>query len=109
MELATQHPIGDVIATGKTRTILVDDQLVFRLGLRFFLSDAMPELCIVGEATSGAEGLSLAQQLEPDLAMLDGSLPDMAADAMVARFRRALPSCRVVVLANVLDPVVLGE
>jgi NarL family two-component system response regulator LiaR len=109
MELATQNPIGDVTATGKTRTILVDDQLVFRLGLRFFLSDAMPELSIVGEATSAGEGLSLAQQLEPDLALLDGSLPDMAADAVVGRFRRAHPDCRVVVLANVLDPVVLGE
>jgi DNA-binding NarL/FixJ family response regulator len=109
MELTVEKPIGEVVGTGKTRAILVDDQLVFRLGLRFFLSDAVPEVSVVGEATSAAEGLGLAERLEPDLALLDGSLPDMAADAMVARFRRALPMCRLVVLANVLDPVALGE
>jgi len=109
MDLVREDRTAEATAARKTRAILVDDQLVFRLGLRFFLSDAMPELTIVGEAASAAEGLSLAQQLAPDLALIDGSLPDLAADTLVGRLGRALPNCRLVVLANVLDPVAMGE
>jgi len=95
-------------AGGKTRAILVDDQLVFRLGLRFFLSHAVPEIVILGEGDSAAEGLRLADRVRPDLALLDASLPDSSAEELVAELRQMVPHCRLMVLANIPDTATLA-
>jgi len=87
----------------RTRAILVDDQLVFRLGLRLFLSRALPEVVIMGEADSAAEGIALAERVRPDLAFLDASLPDTPVAEMVRHLLGVAPHCRVVVLANLPD------
>jgi two-component system response regulator NreC len=58
------------------RILLVDDHAVVRAGLRMLL-DADPELTIVGEAQDGAEGLRLTRELQPDVVLMDVSMPDM--------------------------------
>ena len=58
------------------RILLVDDHAVVRGGLKMLLA-ADPELEIVGEAETGAEGMRLAEQLRPDVILMDISMPDM--------------------------------
>ncbi len=53
------------------RILLVDDHSVVRKGLRTFLSYD-PELEVVGEAADGAEALSKARELKPDVVVMDG-------------------------------------
>jgi two-component system response regulator NreC len=60
----------------QTRILLVDDHAVVRGGLKMLLA-ADPELEIVGEAESGAEGVRLAASLQPDVVLMDISMPDM--------------------------------
>ena len=59
------------------RVLLADDHAVLRSGLRLLLT-SQNEFEVVGEASSGIETLSLAEQLQPDLILLDLSMPAIA-------------------------------
>jgi two-component system, NarL family, response regulator LiaR len=84
------------------RVLLVDDHTVVRKGLRTFLSyDA--ELEVVGEAADGAEALTLAQALTPDVVLMDLLMPGMDGIAATAAIRRALPETEVLALTSVLE------
>lgn len=91
----TQH--GD----HEVRAIIIDDQLVFRLGLRSYLERAMPEVTIVGETGSTEEGIALAQETTPDLVLLGASLEDHETCGALRELREAAPESRVVLLSNV--------
>src|SRR5690349_1600154 len=56
--------------------LLIDDHRVVRQGVRAFLS-TQPDLLVVGEAESGAEGVRLAAQFVPDIALMDLVMPGM--------------------------------
>ena len=86
------------------RATIIDDQLVFRMGLRLYLSEAMPEVQVVGEAESVAAGVSLAEREAPDLILMDGLLGDARVDEALGELRAKRPDCRIVVLANYPDP-----
>jgi two-component system, NarL family, response regulator NreC len=60
----------------QARILLVDDHLVLRSGLRMLLA-ADPEIEIVGEAETGAQGIRLTDELRPDVVLMDISMPDM--------------------------------
>jgi len=84
------------------RVLLVDDHSVVRKGLRTFLAyDA--ELDVVGEAADGAEALSLAQELKPDVVLMDLLMPGMDGIAATAAIRRSLPETEVLALTSVLE------
>lgn len=78
------------------RLLLVDDHAVVRVGVKTILADD-PRLRVVGEAGTGAEGLRLATELQPDAVLLDLRLPDQPGDA-VCRQLKALPKPPVVLI-----------
>jgi NarL family two-component system response regulator LiaR len=84
------------------RILLVDDHTVVRKGLRTFLSYD-PELEVVGEAADGAEALSLARELTPDVVLMDLLMPVMDGIAATAAIRRELPETEVLALTSVLE------
>ena len=84
------------------RVLLADDHGVVRQGLRMFLGSD-PELEIVGEARDGAEAVSLARQLHPDVVLMDLLMPVMDGVAATAAIRRELPDTEVVALTSVLE------
>jgi DNA-binding NarL/FixJ family response regulator len=59
-----------------TRIVIVDDHAIFRQGLRK-LFDEQKEFTVIGEAASGAEAVAAANQLQPDVLLLDLQLGDM--------------------------------
>jgi two-component system, NarL family, response regulator LiaR len=84
------------------RVLLVDDHSVVRKGLRTFLAyDA--ELDVVGEAADGAEALALAQELKPDVVLMDLLMPEMDGIAATTAIRRAVPETEVLALTSVLE------
>ena len=90
------------------RILLVDDHNVVRQGLRLFLKFD-PDLEVVGEASDGAEALSLARELKPDVVLMDLLMPGMDGIAATAAIRRELPETEVLALTSVLeDASVLG-
>lgn len=90
------------------RVLIADDHSVVREGLRMFLGrDA--ELEVVGEAGDGAEALALAQQLRPDIVLMDLLMPGMDGIRATAAIRRDLPETEVIALTSVLESeAVLG-
>lgn len=79
------------------RILLVDDHVVLRAGLRMLLS-ADPELVIIGEAETGRAGVRLAQELRPDVVLMDISMPDLNGIEATRRIKEAQPEVAVLAL-----------
>lgn len=72
----------------KARILLVDDHEVLREGLKSLLANARPEWEICGEATDGAQAIQLVTELQPDLVILDISMPVMSGLEAASQMRR---------------------
>jgi two-component system, NarL family, response regulator NreC len=79
------------------RILLVDDHAVVRAGLRMLLG-ADPQLVIAGEAETGSEGVRLACELEPDVVLMDISMPDMSGIEATRRIKEQRPDVAVLAL-----------
>ncbi len=84
------------------RVLLVDDHDVVLQGLRLYLKYD-PELEVVGEAADGAEALSKARELSPDVVLMDLLMPGMDGITATAMIRRELPDTEVLALTSVLE------
>jgi DNA-binding NarL/FixJ family response regulator len=62
--------------TAAIRVALVDDQALFRTGIRM-LVDSQPDLTFVGEAGNGREGIDLVVSAQPDVVLMDIRMPVM--------------------------------
>ena len=79
------------------RLLLVDDHEVIRTGLRMLLA-SQPDLTIVGEAASGLQALEAAEQCQPDVVVMDITLPDISGIETTRRLKEKHPSISVVAL-----------
>ena len=84
------------------RVLLVDDHAVVRQGLRMFLN-LDPALQIVGEAVNGADALQKAQELRPDVILMDLMMPVMDGITAISTLRRDLPDIEIIALTSVLE------
>ena len=80
------------------RVILADDHTLVRAGLRKLL-ELVPDLTVVGEAQDGLELLTLVEQLQPDLVLLDIAMPGLNGLEAAARMARSWPRIRVLILS----------
>ncbi len=84
------------------RILLVDDQALFREGLRTLLS-VQPDFELVGEAGNGEEALQLAAALRPDVVLMDLQMPVLDGVAATRRLHATQPDCRVIMLTTFDD------
>ena len=84
------------------RVLLVDDHQLVRAGLASLI-DADPEMLVVATAADGAEALEVALREQPDVVLMDLSMPGMSGEAATAKIVAALPSTAVVVLTAFSD------
>lgn len=82
---------------GRIRILLADDHAVLRAGLGALLSRE-PDMEVVGEAASGAEAVQKAEALQPDVVLLDISMPGMDGLEATAQIKRRCARTRVLIL-----------
>jgi two-component system, NarL family, response regulator NreC len=78
--------------------LLVDDHPVFRAGLKALLS-VQPDLNVIGEAETGAAAVELANQLKPDLVLMDVSMPGMSGAEAARQIKHAQPELPILALS----------
>jgi len=82
----------------KVRILLADDHAMVRRGLRYVL-DAEPDLAVVAEAGDGREAVELAVREEPDLTILDVTMPRQTGLQAARELTRRQPGARVLMLS----------
>jgi DNA-binding NarL/FixJ family response regulator len=85
------------------RILIADDHAVLRTGLSILLSE-QEGLEVVGEAGNGLETLSAAEKLQPDLILLDLSMPSLNGLDALPTIREKCPDSKILVLTMHEDP-----
>ncbi len=80
------------------KVFLADDHAVVREGLRFIL-EAQGDIIVVGEATNGRQAVRQAQQLNPDVVVMDIAMPELNGIETTYQIRETCPSTEVVILS----------
>src|SRR5579884_1960921 len=86
----------------RIRIMVVDDHEVVRSGLRALLA-AQPDLALVAEASSGAEAISRAKGMHPDVVVMDVNLGGMSGIEATREIRSAQPQIQVLMLTSFAD------
>lgn len=89
------------------RLMLADDHRMLREGLRRSLSDEGFD--VVGEASDGEEAVRLADELRPDVILMDVTMPDVDGVEATRRIHQQHPEVRVVMLTMHADQSVIAE
>ena len=83
----------------KIRVLIVDDQTLFRQGLRVLLS-VQQDIEVVGEAQDGAEALRRIAEYTPDVVLMDVEMPVLDGVAATRRVVEEFPACQVIILTT---------
>ncbi len=94
--------------TRKIKILLADDHAVVRQGFRLILA-SQPDMEIVGEAGNGREAVDLAQQIQPDVIVMDVAMPELNGIEATRRLTRLAPRTRVLALSMHRDSVYVRE
>jgi len=81
----------------RIRVLLADDHAVLRAGLRALLS-SQPDIEVVGEAATGAEAVTRARELGPDIVLMDITMSGPDGLEAIRQVRQSLPQTRVLAL-----------
>lgn len=92
----------------KIRILLADDHVMVRQGFKMILA-AQPDMEIVGEADNGRQAVELAEQLRPDVVVMDVAMPELNGIEATRRLAASSPRTRVLALSMYKDSVYVRE
>lgn len=92
----------------QARVLLADDHALFREGLAGIIGN-QPDMQVVGEANDGLEAFVKAQELKPDLILMDVQMPGMDGIEAVHQIKQVLPETIIVMLTVRSDDELLFE
>jgi two-component system response regulator NreC len=79
------------------KLMLVDDHDVIRTGLRSFL-ETQPGFQVIAEANNGRQALEKAREIQPDIVLMDITMPDMDGMEATLQLKKLYPDCQILVL-----------
>ncbi len=88
------------------RILIVDDFVPWREFVTLHLNDR-PSVRVLGSASDGLEGIQKAEELQPDLILLDISLPKLNGIELARRVRKLVPKAKILFLSSNADPDVI--
>jgi two-component system, NarL family, response regulator LiaR len=86
----------------RIRVLIVDDQDAVRTGLRFFLL-AFDDFELVGEAVNGEQALSLCDQVEPHIVLMDLAMPGMDGVSAIRELHGHWPQIKVIAMISFME------
>jgi two-component system response regulator NreC len=84
------------------KILLAEDHQTVREGIKL-LVQAQPDMKVIGEAANGDEALALAKELDPDVVLMDISMPVTNGLQAAKKFRAAMPDIRILMLTRHTD------
>ena len=100
---------GDISRDAKMsalRTLIVDDHVDLRKLLRSMLQEKT-ECVVIGEASDGLDAVEQAKELQPDLILLDLSLPKLNGMEVGRRIRKLCPHSKIIFLSQDPSPEII--
>jgi len=97
MSAATDRNRYEPAMPAPKKVLIVDDHGIMRDGLRALLQDES-DLQVVGTAANGREAMRVADQLRPDLIVMDVSMPLTDGPEAITHIKRRMPEIRILVL-----------
>jgi len=103
---ATKHKAEHLLSL--IRVLVVDDLERWRRQVRQLLK-VRPELQVIGEASDGSEAVQKADELKPDLIVLDIGLPKLNGIEVARRIGQLFPGSKILFLSQNNDPDIVQE
>jgi NarL family two-component system response regulator LiaR len=86
----------------KIKILIADDHPMMREALRTALEDE-PDLQVIGEASHGIEAMKLAEELNPDVILMDLLMPEMSGLEVIAKLQEGHPQIKILVVTSLED------
>jgi DNA-binding NarL/FixJ family response regulator len=90
------------------RVVIADEHRLFREGLSLIFSQG-EDIEVVGEAANGRQAVDVVSELEPDLILLNITMPDTASTDVISPIRQHSPNTKVLVIASSRDEAMIFE
>ncbi len=90
------------------RVLIAEDHKTVRTGLKIIIN-AETDMKVIGEAGDGREAIRLAQELQPDILVMDISMPQLNGLVSAAKLKRIAPAIKILTLTRHSDKAYLQE
>jgi DNA-binding NarL/FixJ family response regulator len=97
------NPLLGPLGASVQKVLIVDDNAYVRKSLRWTIEHEL-EWQVCGEAANGAEGVSAATQMKPDIVVLDLSMPVMNGIEAARQLRRLVPRTHLLMFTSYVTP-----
>jgi len=94
--------------TDKLRILIAEDHATVREGLKLIV-ESQEDMEVVGEAGDGREAIRKAQELAPDIVLMDVSMPKLNGLLASAKLKRIMPVVKILTLTRHTDSAYLQE
>lgn len=101
-EEATQMDDGSTNSAPKLRILLVENHEIVREGVRAMVN-SQPDMQVIGEAGDGRTAVQLADELTPDIVVMDISMPDMNGLQATEKIKQRCPDVKILTLTRHSD------